>query len=570
MTSSGNLIDCGNGVRVERSVPCRMRDGTTLISDHYYPPSAGPAPTLLMRQPYGRDIASTVVYAHPVWFARAGYHVVIQDVRGRGDSEGTFYPFRNEGTDGFDTLSWLVQYPACNGKIGMYGFSYQGATQLLAAAERPPGLLAIAPWMTTHDFYQGWFYHNGALRLAATLGWGIQMLREDVRRRGLVEASHTLEAAWLNVPQQVWHAPYGALPALDQSGSPRYLADWIGHRDCDDYWRMLVPNPRSLQLPALHLSGWYDLFLKGSIDTFLTLQAADCPDQYLIAGPWIHIPWGTRAGDADFGPTAALDTNSILLRWFNHWLKGSGEFANEPAIRHFALGANRWYQAQTWPSHRSHRLYLRSLGNANSAHGDGQLSASIPDTTEPPDFYVYDPEVPVLAPGGITAAAGCFDQYGLEQGNNVLVYTSPPLDQALHAFGHPKLVLFAMSSSASADFVGKLVRVRRDGRAEFVSIGVARSSWMFPHGLVPDEPSCWEFELEPTSCVFGPGERIRLEIASSAFPLYDRNSGSAVPASEADPWTWRRTTQAILHEPNKPSRLDLPIADSWLPSLETR
>jgi putative CocE/NonD family hydrolase len=560
MKSSVTLIDCGNGVRLERSVPCRMRDGITLISDHYYPAGSGPAPTLLMRQPYGRDIASTVVYAHPVWFARAGYHVVIQDVRGRGDSEGTFYPFRNEATDGFDTLSWLVQHPACNGKIGMYGFSYQGATQFLAAAEHPPGLVAIAPWMTTHDLYHGWFYHNGALRLAATLGWGIQMLREDVLRGGSAEATRRLEDVWLDVRRQALYTPYGALPALDQPGTPSYVKDWISHPHGDDYWRAFDLNPRLLQLPALHLSGWHDLYLKGSIDTFLAFRAADCPNQYLIAGPWIHIPWGTRAGDADLGEAAALDTNLILLRWFNHWLKGSDEFANEPPIRHFALGANRWYTAQTWPRQTSCSFYLRSSGNANSAHGDGQLSTTVPDKQEPRDFYIYDPEVPVVAPGGITAAAGCFDQYSLEQGNNLLVYTSSPLDRALHIFGHPKLVLFAASSRPSTDFVGKLVRVRPDGRAEFISIGIARSDWMFSHGLAPDEPFCWEFDLEPTSCVFAPGERVRLEIASSAFPLYDRNSGSSVPPSEADPSTWCRATQAILHEPAKPSRLELPLA----------
>jgi putative CocE/NonD family hydrolase len=559
MKSAAHLIDCGNGVRLERSVPCRMRDGTTLISDHYYPAGSVPAPTLLMRQPYGREIASTVVYAHPVWFARAGYHVVIQDVRGRGDSEGTFYPFRNEGVDGFDTLSWLVQHPACNGKIGMYGFSYQGATQFLAAAEQAPGLVAIAPWMTTHDLYHGWFYHNGALRLAAALGWGIQMSREDVRRNGLEEANRALEEAWLNLRQQAWHAPYRALPALETPGTPSYVKDWIHHRHFDDYWRAFDLSGRLPQLPTLHLSGWYDLYLKGSIDSFLALRSAGCPNQYLIAGPWIHIPWGTRVGDIDLGEAAAWDTNLVLLRWFNHWLKGSEEFANEPPIRHFALGANRWYTAQSWPR-ENRSFYLRSAGKANSAHGDGELSAAVPDREEPRDLYVYDPEVPVIAPGGITAAPGCFDQYNLEQGNNLLVYTSAPLDQPLHVFGHPKLVLFATSSRQSTDFVGKLVRLRCDGRAEFVCIGIARSDWLFPDGFLPDEPIRWEFEFEPTSCVFAAGERIRLEIASSAFPLYDRNPGCSVPPPAADPWTWRKATQGILHERNAPSRLDLPIA----------
>src|ERR1700734_3426895 len=191
-----NMIDCGSGVRRERAQQFTLPDGVALVSDHYYPPGPGPWPTLLMRQPYGRDIASTVVYAHPVQFARQGYHVAIQDVRGRGGSSGEFYPFRNEARDGAETIAWLRAHSACNGRIGMYGFSYQGATQLLAAAEQPEGLECIAPHMTVTDLYNGWFYHHGALRLSSTLGWGIQLLREDARRLGLRGASDGLGGGW--------------------------------------------------------------------------------------------------------------------------------------------------------------------------------------------------------------------------------------------------------------------------------------------------------------------------------------------------------------------------------------
>ena len=177
-----------------------------------------------MRQPYGRDIASTVVYAHPAWFARHGYHVAIQDVRGRGGSSGEFYPFRHEGRDGAETIAWLRTHAACNGRIGMYGFSYQGATQLLAAAEQPEGLQCIAPHMTAADLYHGWFYHQGALRLSSALGWGIQMLREDARRKGLREASDRLEEAWINVRSQPMHVPYGAHPAIADPAAAQLCA----------------------------------------------------------------------------------------------------------------------------------------------------------------------------------------------------------------------------------------------------------------------------------------------------------------------------------------------------------
>ena len=212
---------------------------STLVSDHYYPPGRGPHPTLLMRQPYGREIASTVVYAHPTWFARHGYNVVIQDVRGRGDSEGDFYPFRHERDDGAETIRWLRKRPESNGKVGMYGFSYQGTTQLLAASAQPEGLACIAPHMTAHDLYHGWFYHNGALRLSSTLGWGLQMLREDSRRLGLREASEALEAAWVNVRGEPLHAPYRQHPALLQAGLPAYVLNWFDH---DHSSRLLVGN----------------------------------------------------------------------------------------------------------------------------------------------------------------------------------------------------------------------------------------------------------------------------------------------------------------------------------------
>ena len=568
------LVDCGNGVRLERGVRCTLPDGAVLISDHYYPPSMpelrGGWPTLLMRQPYGRDIASTVVYAHPIWFARQGYHVVIQDVRGRGDSEGEFYPFRHEGRDGADTIAWLRQHWACNGRIGMYGFSYQGATQLLAAAENPEGLLCIAPHMTATDLYHGWFYHQGALRLASTLGWGIQMLREDARRLGLREASTRLENAWMNVRAQASHVPYSEHPAIIDCELPGYVRDWIAHRlpdaEAEEYWGRLDISTRldRIAVPALHISGWYDTYLAASIDGYRLLRKRAAKEwarehQYLLAGPWVHIPWGDRAGDQSFGSGANFDTDAYLLRWFNHWLRDSEEFKDEPAIRHFALGTNQWHEALEWPEEAECTLYLRSRGNANSRKGDGVLTAEMPGEDELRDVFVYDPEVPVLAPGGAQALSGPHDQAVLELGNNVLVYSTEPLARTWHMFGQARVTLYAATSACSADLVAKLVRVTATGRAEFICIGIARSSWLFGEKYQADTIQCWEFALEPTSVVLQPGESLRLEIASSAFPLYDRNPSTKTAPQLADQWTWERSTQQIVHSAEFASALHLPI-----------
>jgi putative CocE/NonD family hydrolase len=568
------LVDCGDGVQLERGVECTLSDGTTLVSDHYHPRGKRPWPTLLMRQPYGRDIASTVVYAHPVWFARSGYHVVIQDVRGRGDSGGEFYPFRHEARDGAETIAWLRTHPACNGRIGMYGFSYQGATQLLAAAERPLGLQCVAPQMTATDLYHGWFYHQGALRLSSSLAWGIQMLREDTRRRGSREASDRLEAAWTTVRGEALRVPYATNPVIADQALPDYVRDWFAHPDPGDYWTAQDVSARldQIEIPALHLAGWFDTCLEGTIAGYLALRSNARSEfarknQYLIAGPWVHIPWGDRVGDVDFGDAANLDANSILLRWFNHWLKDTGEFRDEPRIRYFALGANQWREVDHWPESANFPLYLRSQGNANSRKGGGRLCRTAPQTDEARDVFVYDPEVPVLAPGGLQALSGPFDQSVLELGNNVLVYTTEAATRAMEIFGQPRIRLFASTSAAHADFVAKTVRVKQTGRAEFISIGIARSSWLFRStGYTPDQVHLWEFTLEPTAFVLAPGERLRLEIASSAFPLYDRNPSTNIPARLADNWTWRRSTQQVLHSAGHPSALLLPLLgeSGWL------
>jgi uncharacterized protein len=551
----GTMIDCGSGVRLERAQQFTLSDGIVLISDHYYPPGPGPHPTLLMRQPYGRDIASTVVYAHPVWFAAHGYNVVIQDVRGRGDSGGEFYPFRNEGRDGAETIRWLRTRSESSGSVGMYGFSYQGMTQLLAAAEQPEGLLCIAPAQTACDLYHGWFYHQGALRLASSLGWGLQMMKADARRRKLREASDGMERAWADLRSQPLTTPYGLHPQLQHPGMPGYVQDWFIHPLPGPYWSALDVSEslKRIKVPALHLSGWFDTYLSGSVNGFLALSA-QAENQYLVAGPWVHIPWGEMIGEQNLGPEALLDTDSLLLRWFNHWLKQSGEFDREPRIRHFALGVNRWFETESFPQ-QCMALYLHSGGRADSRKGDGALSTAVPDFDAPRDVFVHDPEVPVSAP-----AVGPGNQAQLELGNNLLVYTSAPLEQSVHVLGSPRLTLYCVTSAAYADFTGKLVRLRPSGQADFVCIGIARSSYLFrDSGYRADSMQRWEFSLEPTSCVFAVGDAIRLEVASSAFPLYDRNPSTEVQPWLADSWNWQRSTQMVLHDAQHPSRLELPL-----------
>jgi hypothetical protein len=310
------------------------------------------------------------------------------------------------------------------------------------------------------------------------------------------------------------------------------------------------------------------MFLRGSVDGFLALRKSAGSEfarehQYLLAGPWVHIPWGDRIGAAELGPEALVDTDTILLRWFDHWLKDSGAFAGKAHVRHFVLGENCWREAEVFPVDAEYALYLHSEGRANSRKGDGTLSAVIPHGDEACDIFVYDPEVPVIAPGGPAALSGPFDQAVLELGNNSLVYSTEPLEKPLWVFGIPRITLYCSTSIGNADFTAKLVRVTSNGAAEFICIGIARSNLLFAGTkYVADKIHRWDFPLEPTSCRFAEGDRIRLEIASSAFPLFDRNPGSEVSSCQATSWDWRRSTQSVFHGRVCPSALYLPVSEA--------
>lgn len=551
------LHDAFDGVDFLPAQIATMRDGARLVADVYRPRGPGPFPVLLMRQPYGRDIASTVVYAHPTWFARRGFIVVIQDVRGRGDSEGHFYPFRQETDDGADTVAWAAALPGSNGRVGMYGFSYQASTQLFAALARPPALRALAPHMTAFDLYSGWFYRDRILQLSTTLAWANQMLREDARRLGS-PAERALDESFLATGRLSSAFPLRDVAPLTDPSLPAYAADWLRHPSPHTYWPEfnLLDRAADLDLPMFHLSGWYDLYLRGSIDGYRAL-ASRHPHQYLLAAPWPHIPWGNQLGPVNLGPDAVPAVDEALAAWFHHWLDHDTPADPAPltGARFFVLGENRWRSAPSWPPPAAvpQTWFLQSSGRANSRFGDGRLDPAAP--AGPDDLFDYDPKVPVAAPGGNLAGSASFGPHDLsaqQQSLNLLVYTSAALFVPLTIAGAPVCQLHVRSSAPSTDFVARLSRVTPDGRATFLTLGATRAE-VSAGGIVT-------ISLDPTAVRFDAGDRIRLDLASSAFPLLIRNPNTgADPASVARPADFRRALQVVYHDTLRPSRLHLPI-----------
>ena len=284
-------------VTMQRNVPCRMRDGVTLYADVYRPAGEGPFPVILMRLPYDKTQAENITYSHPSWYAQRGYMVVVQDVRGYWASEGEFTPFLNEAEDGYDTIEWAARLPGANGRVGMYGFSYAGATQLMPATLRPPSLVTVCPALTASQYYEGWTYNQGALALAFAMSWAVNLAGMEARRAKDDEAMASLQAAYANSQGWNWYLPLAEFPPLTgKYGS--YFFDWLAHPTYDDYWRRwsIDEDYSRLTIPALHIAGWYDIFLSGSVKNFVGMRTGGGSDaaragQKLIVGPWTHMPW---------------------------------------------------------------------------------------------------------------------------------------------------------------------------------------------------------------------------------------------------------------------------------------
>ena len=547
-------------IEFDQRVP--MRDGITLSADIYRPIDSlhisKKYPVILTRTPYMKLNERMLVSAK--YFAERGYVFVALDVRGRGDSEGTFVPYLNEGKDGYDVIEWCASQPWSDGNVGTIGSSYPGCIQWLAALQKPPHLKAMVVRVTPSDPF---IETPTGLPSPIALCW-LHYVSGHVNQ--LMEAVN-------------WEDVYEHLPLITMDvRAGRYNANWranIEHPQLDEYWDPLCYQNKfdQLDVPVLHISGWFDDEQIGTPLNYIGMTSRGAQDaarasQRLLMGPWGHVVNSeSKLGEVDFGPQSLIDMRAEELRWFNRWLKGYtniGATPEEFPVRIFVMGDNEWRDEREWPLARTlwTPFYLHSRGSANSRFGDGILSINKPEN-EPTDMYQYDPAhpVPFITDPTSTQIGGPDDYSAIERRDDVLVYMTEPLKEEIEVTGPIRMDLYASSSAPDTDFMAKLVDIWPSGfvqrlcdgmvRARFRE-GMDRPTLIEPGKIYKFSIDCWN-----TCQVFKSGHRIGLEISSSAFPKFDRNLNTGAPLGITKEMAIAE--QRIYHDLEHQSAVVLPI-----------
>ncbi|WP_062650024.1 CocE/NonD family hydrolase [Streptomyces maremycinicus] len=556
-------------VVIDRDVRVPMRDGVVLRADLYRPDTPRALPALLQRTPYDKSTSAGGRSLDWSRLVAAGYALVVQDVRGRHASEGTFRPFADEGRDGRDTVDWLARQPWCDGAVGMLGRSYEGAAQWHAAAAGPPALRAIAPHVAAADPYDGWTYLGGAFQLGFCLHWVLaDLLHGQVERLGGSHADARAVTRALDGIDGLYRRPWRVLPLLDRL-APYYRA-WLEHPDPGAYWQRITAVPDAGRPPALVIGGWYDIFLPGTLR-----PPAPRSEDRLVIGPWSHCVTGGIFPQRRYGTAAdeaQVDLTAVHLRHFDRHLKGLHP-REDPAVRVFAGGTDHWLGTADLPGGASEpvSLYLGSTGDARTRHGTGVLDPE-PARRPDADVYRYDPRDPVPTGGGATLMTGMFvgadcgplDQRPVEERPDVLCYTGPHLRELVTVTGPVEADLYVSSSAPDTDFTAKLVDVFPDGRAELLCDGIVRVGHRARlNGAGPPAPGTvhrLRIEVGTLVHVFRPGHRMRLEVSSSNFPRFDPNpntGGTPLTLADAPVVT---AVNRVHHGPDHPSRLVLPVS----------
>ncbi|HEX8151063.1 MAG TPA: CocE/NonD family hydrolase [Pyrinomonadaceae bacterium] len=554
-------------VAVENGVRVKMRDGVTLAADLYRPKGEGKFPVLVERTPYSRK--GDFGMAHEL--ASHGYVVVLQDTRGRFDSGGEFYPFMHEAEDGYDTVEWAAALEQSDGKVGMFGGSYVGATQMLAASAAPPHLAAVFPYVTASEYYDGWTYQSGALMQWFASSWTTGLTVDTLRRKA---AGRSRPREWIGeLPLE----NYKLLDPPPVADLAPYFRDWLTHERSDEYWRRwkVSDHYRGMNVKALHAGGWNDLFIKGSIKNYTGLRAEGADEsvregQRLLVGPWAHAatsPEG-KIGDVVYGRGAVLDMTRTALKWFDFALKGvQNEYATAPPVSIFVMGENVWRAEREFPLARTRytKYFLHSARGANGVGGDGRLDTA-PPAAERPDAFTYDPLNPVPTIGGRLCCGdaippGPFDQRPNESRRDVLVFSTPPLERELEVTGYVTAELYAATSAPDTDFTMMLVDVAPGGYARYLTDGIVRARYRDTtdraEPVTPGRVYKYALDLWVTSNLFKAGHRVRLYVSSSNFPRFNRNHNTG--EANAGATRFVKAEQTVHHDASRPSSVTLPV-----------
>jgi hypothetical protein len=590
-----------------------MRDGVKLATDVYRPARDGEAipeklPTLLCRTPYGKHLRPPTESGYgcsettATFFARHGYVVVVQDIRGRYESEGTFYPYVNEGPDGYDAVEWAAGQPWSNGDVGTFGASYYAATQMALAVESPPHLKAMMMRVGTSNYWEDGAGSGGAFALRHNLAYALVLASESQEayadppiRTALLQAQEKDELSnWLLAyPFRIHGSPLAVIPSYG-----KWFQDWVDHSSFDDYWKQNGYNfelyhDKIPDVPIFLVGGWYDIFLRGTLRNYTGLSAIHQSSTQLMVGAWTHGVGPRSSGDVDFGDTAAVDLDRMQISWFDQVLKGKDTALQDgPPVKLLLMGGGdgtrnpegrlnhggEWVSLSSWPPEetRSMRYYLQS---------DGGLSAAPPASSQP-SVYTFDPTDPVPTIGGKVSSGNnvspagpydqrciegkffpCKDNLPLSARRDVLVFQTPPLEEDVVIVGPITVKLWASSIAADTDFTAKLVDAYPPspdyprGYDMLLADGIVRArfrnSLEKPELLEPEEIVEVTIDLLGIANRFQKGHRIRLDISSSNFPFYDVN-----PNTGERPGHHPRRIPAVntlYHDPDHPSHILLSV-----------
>jgi putative CocE/NonD family hydrolase len=552
-------------IEIDLDVPVPMRDGTVLRADVFRPAGEGPFPVVLTRHPYGKN-AVVGGYLDTMTMVRAGYIVVHQDSRGRFSSDGEWLPWKYEREDGYDTVEWAASLPTSNGKVGMFGGSYLGSTQWSAAIAGAPHLASIAPTTTWADPDNGLMFRGGAIELGLNTSWALTTALGQIPKAGL-SPEETMSRLMATVhdhdqlrERTYWQLPSGAMPALKACGQPdigvtRALADPGTLEES-----RVSTRYDEINVPSIGFAGWYDVFLQGDLDNHVGMRTRGRTAR-LVVGPWHHLSLVAlqqgQVGEVNFGLSALTPggrtVTDIQREWYDHWLKDMpATEAHRSGVLIFVMGINQWRAEQEWP-------LARARDTALHLNQDSTLTWTAPDVEEAESGFVYDPADPVITRGGNLVMstefpAGPFDQREAEARDDVLVFTTPPLDEDLEITGRVRATLFAATDGPSTDWVVRLCEVDANGVSRNIVDGITRVH------TEPGRIDEVEIDLWSTSIVIKAGHRLRVQVTSSNFPRWDRNLNTGEPLTEGT--AIRVARQRIYHDRHRPSRLILPIVPS--------